>query len=214
MITPDKKFWDVFRNTDGALSCAEALAIINLTSQLPPNSICLELGTYKGKSAMSAIFGFSTNSSFTLVDPEFSDESFWAETISNISKVLDKSNFLVIVKNSGYSTDVIPNFDKINYVMVDSGSHQDGLPMQEVKLLEDKVVSGGIVAFHDWNSQFHEVKLASDYLVSTGKYEYININWDEIVAYCESENLEDGTNKSWHHNELKHPQFLGAVRRK
>ena len=76
------------------------------------------------------------------------------------------------------------------------------------------MVSGGIVGFHDIDSQFISVRYAYNYLISTGKYEPVGINWSEIVAYCESENLEDGTNKSWHHNELKHPQFFGALRKK
>ena len=108
---------------------------------------------------------------------------------------------------------ILHNFNNISYCFVDSGSHQDGLPMQEVKLLEDKMVQGGIICFHDWDSQFREVKEASDYLVSTGKYDYISIQWNEIIEYVNANNLEEG-NISWHHNELKNPQFVGAVRRK
>jgi len=115
---------------------------------------------------------------------------------------------------AGYSTDVIPIIRTLySYVFVDSGSHQDGLPMQEVKLLENIVVQDGIIAFHDFDSQFKEVREAYDYLVSTGKYEPININWQEIVEYVNANNLEDGNN-SWHHTELKNPCFIGAVKRK
>jgi predicted O-methyltransferase YrrM len=213
MITPPKEFWEVFKNTDGALSCTEAVAIMNLAAQVPCNSVCVELGTYMGKSAISAITQFGNNSSFTLVDPEFSSDYFWDDVSNTISKVYDKSKFFVIIKNAGYSVDVIPLFNKINYVFVDSGSHQDGLPMQEVKLLEDRMIQGGIIAFHDWDSQFVEVKQASDYLVSTGKYEYIPINWEEIIAYVNENDLE-ANNLSWHHQEMRNPNFVGAVKRK
>jgi len=41
----------------------------------------------------------------------------------------------------------------------------------------------------------------------------INIDWDKIVSYVNENNLEEG-NTSWHHNELKNPCFVGAVKRK
>jgi len=208
MITPTKSFWEIFKATNGALSCAEAVAIMNLAAQAP-NGFYMELGTHLGKSAMSALCGLS-DGMFVLVDPIFEDK-----------KILDKvADTVGAFSNGGgislsplYSTDIINNFDNYSYVFVDSGSHQDGLPMQEVKLLEDRIVQGGIIAFHDWNSQFKEVIEASDYLVGTGKYEYIPINWDEIISYVNENNLEEG-NISWHHTELKNPCFVGAVKRK
>ena len=49
--------------------------------------------------------------------------------------------------------------------------------MEEVKLVVDRVVSGGIIAFHDRGSQFLKVDEAFDYLVSTGKYDPIFFDW-------------------------------------
>jgi len=208
MITPSKEFWDIFRSTDGALSCTEAVAIMNLAAQAP-NGIRIEFGTFHGKSALSAATSFK-DGWFCLVDPLFSDTMLSTKVVSDVYSMANNVSIKAI---DDYSTNVIKRFGKLSYVFVDSGSHQDGLPMQEVKLLEDMVVDGGIIAFHDWNSQFKEVKEASDYLVSTGKYEYIPINWQEIIAYVNENNLEEG-NLSWHHNELRNPCFIGAVKRK
>jgi len=206
---PSASFFEKFKATDGALSCCEAIAIFNL-AKLAPTSRYVELGTYKGKSAMSAAAALK-DGSFDLIEPEFG-KSIWGQGVVNevVSVAPNKLNVYAIPE---YSTNMIQCYEKLAYVFVDSGSHQDGLPMQEVKLLEDKMLQGGIIAFHDWNSQFVEVKEASDYLVRTGKYEYININWPTIIRYVRENELEIG-NKSWHHNELEFPCFVGAVKRK
>jgi predicted O-methyltransferase YrrM len=213
MITPTKEFWEVFKNTDGALSCTEAVAIMNLAAQAP-QGIYVELGSFKGKSALAASQSLKEGH-FYLVEPEFINKEWCGDVINKIFR--NSVNNISPKSVPDYSVNVIGNMyavkEPYSFVFVDSGSHQDGLPMQEVKLLEDKMVEGGIIAFHDWNSQFKEVKEASDYLVSTGKYEYVPVNWDEIIVYVNENNLEEG-NKSWHHTELKNPCFVGAVKRK
>jgi len=210
MILPSKEFLDVFKETNGALSVTESIAIMNIAAQAP-RGIFLELGTHKGKSAMSAVFGLPKGD-FGLVEPCFKDcEINPTDVVNVVSKFSKHKRAYFIIED--YSTNILPNQKEMAYVFVDSGSHQDGLPMQEVKLLEDKMVQGGIIAFHDWNSQFKEVKEASDYLVSTGKYEYISIGWNEIIEYVNENNLEEG-NSSWHHTGLKNPCFVGAVKRK
>lgn len=212
MITPSKEFWKIFKETNGALSCSEAVAIMGLAAQAPFGYVypCMELGVYNGKSAMCAILHWHQKN-FILVDPMFKDEKHKQLVSSNLWGA--KKNAGVVLEYEYYSIDAIKKYDKYSYVFSDAGSHQDGLPMQEVKLLEDRMVQGGIIAFHDWDSQFREVKEASDYLVSTGKYEYIPINWDEINKYVDDNNIEEG-NVTWHHTEMRNPNFVGAVRRK
>lgn len=206
MIAPSNEFWQIFKNTNGALSCTEAIAIMNLAAKAPEDGSWLELGTYRGKSCLAASCA-RVGVTFHLVDPEFNDDRFLIEVDETVSRYC-KPLFM-----DDFSINVIGNFDELGYVFVDSGSHQDGLPMQEVKLLEDRMIKDGIIAFHDWGSQFKEVKEASDYLVRTGKYEYIFINWDEIIDYVKTNDLERN-NRSWHHSELDYPAFVGAVKRK
>lgn len=213
MIIPTPEFWKIFKETNGALSCTEAIAIMNLAAQAP-EGLMVEIGVYKGKSAASAIVGLKDNPQFYLVEPEFKDKEWLREVLYLLNDVCKIENKEVRIKPfDEYSTEVLPRLKNISYCLVDSGSHQDGLPMMEAKLLEDRMVQGGIIVFHDWNSQFKEVKEASDYLVSTGKYEYIDIDWVEITEYVNTNNLEEG-NLSWHHNELKNPCFVGALIRK
>jgi hypothetical protein len=211
MILPSKQFWQLFKKTSGALSCCEAIAITNIAAQTPPGEgIFLEVGTYHGKSAMAAAYGLPQGY-FHLVDPIFDDRSL-AENVQTV--VLDIGNDLLGVGAiNSTSLDEIPKESNYRYVFVDSGSHGDGLPMAEVKLLEDRMAPGGIVAFHDLFSQFVEVEQAYNYLLSTGKYEPISINWEEIKNHVRENNIEQG-NDSWHHTEMDFPCFVGALKRK
>lgn len=224
MILPSKEFWKIFKNTEGALSCTEAIAIMNVSSQAPVGQY-IELGTYRGKSAMSALIGLTKevvfskepiNPVFTLVDPIFTDSEIVSEVLKRLSKI--KTN-ISLRFNSLTSIECLQEVDtgskyNYSYVFVDSGSHQDGLPMQEVKLLEDRVVTRGIISFHDFANQFREPKEAAEYLVSTGKYEWVEIDWPPIIDYVKENNLEDGNN-SWHiYEDRPFPNFVGAVRRK
>lgn len=206
MNFPTKEFFEEFKKTPGALSTPESIAIYNIALQAP-QGLYLELGSHKGKSGMSAALGLKKGL-FILVDPIFEDEKL-AKSVRD----LVKTDLISVSDIADYSTNIIQNYDNLSYVFVDSGSHADGLPMQEIKMLEDRVKSGGIIAFHDFNSQFYEVREAYDYLISTGKYEEIPIDWPVIVNYVRENNLEAGNN-SWHHNETEFPCFVGAVKRK
>jgi hypothetical protein len=150
---------------------------------------------------------------FYLVEPEFSDNEFKKQALTAIEKGSMRVD-VVLMPIADYSTNVIPGFNDFSFVFVDSGSHQDGLPMQEAKLLEDKLTIGGIIAWHDFKNQFREPAEAADYLVRTGKYEWIDIPWSEIIAYVKENDLESGNN-SWHvYDDVPFPNFVGAVRRK
>lgn len=220
MIYPSKEFLKVFKETNGALSVCESICIMNIASEAPTEGVYIELGTFEGKSAMSASATFwdfimsSMNPflKFYLVDPIFKDKSE-DELGIILDKVLAVSlNKVQPIFIGDISINVIPNYNNYAYVFIDSGSHQDGLPMQEVKLLEDRIVKDGIIAFHDYQSQFKEVEEAYDYLISTGKYSPININWPEIIQYVKDNDLERN-NSSWHHPELDYPCFVGAVKK-
>lgn len=209
MIKPTNHFWKSFKETNGALSCSEALAIMNIADQAP-EGVFMELGVAYGKSAMSAAYALK-NGDFILVEPEF--EEFTRRR--NVEKLVYEFGQKVwdVVTIADFSENIIEQRDKYAYVFVDSGSHQDGLPLREVRLLENRMVQGGIIAFHDFRSQFIEVEQAYDYLIGTGNYDIIEINWDEITEYINANNIEEG-NVSWHHTELKNPCFVGALKRK
>lgn len=209
MKIPSKQFIEEFKKTQGALSVCESIAIYNIALQAP-EGLYLELGSHKGKSGMSAALGLKSGV-FHLVDPIFEDEELENKVVNLVQNYTNGEVFVEAV--AAYSTDIIHNYDNLAFVFLDSGSHCDGLPMQEVKMLEDRIMVGGILAFHDFQNQFTEVAEAYKYLVSTGKYEPIEIKWNEIKAYVSENNLEEG-NSSWHMDGVALPCFVGALKRK
>lgn len=208
MILPTSEFVTFFKSVPGALSVTESIAIMNIAANAPAG-IYLELGTHKGKSAISARL-YMKAGAFNLVDPIFEDKELAAKVSYIVANANEQMVFCPTLAET--SLEAIPKFNDLSYVFIDSGSHGDGLPMQEVMLLEDRMIKGGIIAFHDFRSQFTEVEQAYNYLLSTGKYEEISINWNEIIDYVRENDLEKG-NDTWHHTEMEFPCFVGAVRK-
>ena len=148
MIVPDKSFWDIFKNTDGALSCSEAIALYNIALS-SPNGLFLELGSHKGKSSQCialAVSKLKEKGTFIAVEPEFSNEEWRNNFIKIIGRMLPASGFCYHID---YSLNVIPKYDNYSFVFIDSGSHSDDLVMSESKMLEDKIEKDGIICYHD-----------------------------------------------------------------
>lgn len=211
---PTSSYIEHFKKTKGAFSVCEFIALANISKEVPTDGILAEMGTHKGKSAIAAMYGLNRSGTFYLVEPEFSDDDWLLETSHSIQYakklIASKINPHFI---ADYSTNVLRNYDNYAYVFIDSGVHDD-LVMEEVKMIEGKMVQGGIIAFHDLGNQFTAVQRAYDYLLRTGNYESMHINWELIFNHVRENNLEDG-NVSWHERGSEEfPKFVGALRRK
>lgn len=211
MITPTPEFWKDFVETKGAFSCAEALALFNITSQAEQGCF-LELGSHKGRSSICIAAAMPNVSQLYLVEPEFKDPEWANEVLLKVNKWTPDN--VLATGYGAYSLDVIPLFKELSFCFIDSGVHDD-MVMEECKMLEDRIIQGGIIALHDFLNQFTAVERAYDYLLSTGKYSKIEINWNEIFDYLKENDLQDG-DLSWHkYPDLPHPpNFVGALRRK
>jgi hypothetical protein len=215
MITPTKHFWEVFKATNGALSASESLFIIQAAA-LAPKGNYIECGVAYGKSAISALVTLKEYKpdgdmvQFILVDPLFSGIEICKQVDSTIRSTTDK--IMAFNYDERYSTEVIPLYENYAYAMLDSGDHDQTI-IDEFFLIKDKMVSGGVIVLHDLDSQFIKVREVYNMFLSTGNYEEIKPDWDEINAFVNENNLEGG-NLSWHHQELKNPNFVGALRRK
>jgi hypothetical protein len=216
MITPTKEFWNIFKNTEGALSCAEAVAIMQIAS-LAPEGTYMTMGSHKGKDSLAAATVLKKGI-YYLIDPIYEVPPINGGIGRTVEELVFNANSewgISVVAIKGISLENISRFSPYSYVFSDAGSHSDDLPMQEVKLLEDNMIRGGIIAFHDVFSQFIKQTEAYEYLLSTGKYEKIEINWPEIFDYVKEHDLEKD-NVSWHqYPDLGHPpNFVGALKRK
>lgn len=214
---PPKEFWKHFLEATGAMSAAEAIFMYNACLRVPDEGVWVEMGTHKSKSALVSLMAWvgRNKHEFFLLEPEFTNLDFLNEAQSNVVKF--KSEFCGgtgCFFTPEYSTDFLPKFDNYSYIMWDSGSHGDELVQPEKELLQDRMISGGVIVMHDFGSQFTAVIRAYEQLVNSGNYEPINFDWNEINNYCNEHDLES-KNNSWHkYEEHKNPNFLGAVRRK
>lgn len=236
MIIPDKDFIDRFKKCQGAFSVAESIALMNITAIVPEGvGNYIECGSNAGKSGMSAAYGLPKGT-FYMIDPIFDlkNREAWKHTIQGEPENLawgyvKEDGFNEMVKEritlasngrvtpillGSYSEAELPKYPPYSFAFIDSDNHQWERVFSEVKILEDNMVSGGIIAFHDFGNQYIAPQEAHAYLLGTCKYDNIVIDWGTIFNYVRENNLEEG-NDSWHQagsNEF--PRYVGAVRRK
>jgi len=207
---PPIQIIELFKKTHGAMSVAEGIALYNVCLKAPGNE-WVELGSHKAKSSIMILASKLIETRFTMVEPEFKSVE-WSNEVASTLDCFALNNVRLC---SNYSTEVLPSFDKISFLFVDSGDHGEEIVQSEKPLYENKIVSGGVIAFHDFGSQFTAVSRCYEQLIASGNYEPIGIDWNEIFIYVAAHQLEEG-NDSWHqYPELPHPpNFIGALKRK
>lgn len=238
MIFPTKEQLELFKSTPGAISVCEMVAIINVAAQAQVGT-CAEMGSHRGKSGIAATIGLSHRdipaTTLHMVDPlyDMTNLEAWAhadqkhpdnawqgakadgfkEGILETIKA-STAKFRLAKLHGDYSISAIHHlfaeYGPFSYVFIDSDQHQYELVHAECELLKDKMVMGGIIAFHDLFSQFSGVEQAYRELISTGKYEEVPIDWESIKAWVKDNGGEAG-NSSWHHTDKEFPCFFGAL---
>jgi len=221
-----------FKETRGAISVHEACGIYWLASQAPQGD-ALDLGTHCGKAALMAAAGFQTMRMFHLVDPGFDKENLEAWSHSDqktpenawpgffekgfnqsISERISEcaSHPVFPILHGDYSLHAIPSIEgEFSWAFIDSDQHQYELVKAELELLRNRMVVGGIIAFHDFASQFTGVEKAMREMLTGGQYEEIGIPWHNIKPWVSANGGEEG-NDSWHHCENPAPCYVGAIR--
>jgi predicted O-methyltransferase YrrM len=233
MLIPTKEFIEIFKKTEGAFSVSESIALMNITSTVISGNY-IEAGSNAGKSGMSAAYGLPKGK-FYMIDPIYDLKNFeaWEHTIQkhpdNLAwKYADEKDFKDKVKLrilfasdnrvepillGSYSEKELPLHGKYSFAFIDSDNHQHERVFAEIGILEDLMIAGGIIAFHDFGNQYIAPRQAHEQLIATGKYENVEINWQEIFDYVRENNLEEGNN-SWHEKGSEEfPKFVGAVKR-
>ncbi len=226
------------KDIPGALSLAEMYGLAKtITEKIDcvDTLNAIDLGSHVGKSAFVALSALSVidrNDYFELVDPIYSEDypEEWEKVIKEditrdalilrVYGLLDSipgSDVLLYGEKSIIYLEMYFEEDRqedsVSYVFIDTADHELELVMKEVELLEDVVSPGGLIFFHDYGNYPGPLK-AAEYLVNTGKYEYIDINWEEAIEFLETNGLDESQNNSWHKFEdVKNPCYLGCVRR-
>lgn len=172
----------------------------------------------------NSVQGTSENAWHKIHDPDFNDgvrNRIFNASVFRVTK-LDNEHDQVDAKvrpvlHGDYSLHAIPEIlAPFSYCMVDSDVHTYELTRDENALLKERMAIGGIIAYHDFQSQFLGVERAYREMLQGGMYEEIGIPWGEIKDFVKSIGGEDGQGMpccSWHHREMEAPCFLGALRR-
>lgn len=235
MNFPSPDILKLFKETRGAISIQEGVAIHWLARQAPEGD-AIDLGTHCGKAAIMASAGFVTSRKFHLVDPGFdvNNAEAWEHSVQGSSdkawhgfhedlfpvKVLrtvsDASqNPLTISSHGDYSLHAIPAINgPFSFVFIDSDVHTYDIVKPECELLRNRMVIGGIIAFHDFGPPTYGVEQAMREMLPGGQYEEIGIPWREIKEWVHDNDTPEA-NISWHKAGEKEPCYLGAlIRRK
>ncbi|MFH1308286.1 MAG: class I SAM-dependent methyltransferase [archaeon] len=132
---------------EGWLNNNEAELLFNLAKNVK-NGVIVEIGSYKGKSALA--LGRGAKVKVYTVD---CDKSNLKELNDNIKKAKLKN----IISISKYSKEAAESFnDKIGMLFID-GNHSYESISEDFLSWKDKVISGGIIAFHDVHYSWNDV---------------------------------------------------------
>lgn len=231
----------LFKETPGAISVHEFFSIQWLASKAPENGVCLCLGSNAGKAAIAQATGLAAQGKprgMFLIDTVFdlNNKEAWSENVQQpdpmatgwswiyepyfhdkvIDRVTKAGDGLITPYLIGESAlRAIPKYGRpgIAFAFSDVDSHNGHGVKAIAGQLAEKMIPGGIIAWHDFRSQFGGVEEASDMLIETGAFEEIEIPWATIQRIVDENGGEHEGNESWHHRETPRPMFVGAVRR-
>ena len=191
------------------MSVCEGLALSRL-AKIAPAGTCVECGTHSGKSAVAIASGLKHTLLLHLIDPDF--KATWSAINGLVGRACDFN--LSANQIPASSTDALSvlfsEYGDFAFVFLDSGDHTYELCRAECNIVAPRMVKGGIIAFHDYNSQFTGVEKCYNELLETGEFKEIVIPWKDIEAKVIADKLEEG-NVTYHHPELANPMFLGAL---
>jgi hypothetical protein len=233
-----KEWLDKIKSLNGAIALSESIGIDQVILsgfKSVEKGIAIDLGSHAGRSSISAIKALSrfhnVINEMCLVDLLYDlDNPDWSITVQQ-----DKNNipwgyakettFKDTVKQNVELFSRIPvtlyglssrqflekKKERINYIFIDSDDHQMSLVLEECKTIENRVNRGGLVLFHDFKNQYVGPAIGYDFLLSTKKYEKVDMDWvypEQILKYYDYLDLNN-----WHMPGVLFPRFVGCLRR-
>ncbi len=174
----------LFKSTPGAMSCAEGLALSRLTASAP-TGIYIESGSHSGKSTVAIASALHRGCELHMIDPDFKRPT------AAILGDLQSASEATFIFHIAPSVEALPRISgDFAFVFLDSGDHSYELCRAECDIVAPRMVKGGIIAFHDFRSQFIGVERCYNELLATGAFEEVVIPWKDIEAEVVAGNLE------------------------
>jgi len=226
MTNPNLIFFEHFASVWGAFGVAEAYALFRTIVEEAPsdkNYCCVEFGSHKGKAASAFAYALKDNKKadvLFLVDPLYEmDTVDWSRTNLGSKEVM-KNTYQYVDENT-YVSEVVQAVSKhsshqlfyligklsvdflkestmpIGIAHIDSDPHEYNMIKEEMSLLEPLLIENALLFFHDYKNQFKDPAKVVDELVASGKYELIEMHWEEAEAFVKEYDLEK-KNNSFH----------------
>ena len=222
----DIEMLEFTKNIYGGVNMSEMVALYDtIIKHLKcPEGIAADLGSHEGKSSVIGVAALSflnrTDDFYSVEVIEFGKPGVKQKVKERITKY--SSGKVTLIQS--FSSEFIDQHDgPFSYVFIDT-DHTLEICMGEAKGLEDKMHSGGLIFFHDFKNQYPAPAQVYAYLIDTGKYEEIKVDWDFAIQLTKEHELEkddvtfaryDGVH-SPSLSELttfEYPTFIGCVRR-
>lgn len=212
MNIPPLEIINLIRETSGALSICEALALSTLAGIIPDQGLMVECGSAFGKSAIATASGYrGPDRTFFLIDPLYSEAEkvpmgiisepyadVWAHCHPYFFGATSEVALPALIHQFGKE----PVFS-FAWTLIDSGDHSYELAKSETDFVAPRTVKGGLIVFHDlstrWNqSQFSGPRRLFDELLANGGFVEQPIDFNSIKDIVARNGWENGNN-SWHH---------------
>lgn len=224
-----------FKEIQGAISVTEAAHLYLILSEFRVTmsfEYAADLGAHAGKSTSIASYALGNScANFFLVDPLYDKDNpdVWKSTTGTSSRnyYFDQNDYNNTIlnrakefnPNMNFFLEGIPSEEFLNkcpmlgYCFVDTDDHNATIIGKEIALLKEKMLIGGILAFHDYGNQFVPIYEAANGLVKSGLFEMVKPDMDEVNKLVDLVGGEKG-NDSWHiYDSIPRPNFVGCFRR-
>lgn len=191
---------DFVRPVEGWLFDGEARLLFELARTANPNGVIVEIGSWKGKSTICMAKGAGAGSKCQIVaiDPHIGSEEHQSETQrvwtfqqfqANIEKAGVTGQITPLVK---FSTDAAKDFSQPVSLLFIDGAHDYDSVKADFEAWYPKVISGGVIAFHDttgWEGPRRFVRTA---LFRNPQIQGANFSWS--ISY----GVKSAKVTSWH----------------
>lgn len=232
----------IFKTTPGAISLHEMFAIEWLTQQAPANGVSMDIGSNAGKAAIAQAAGYCRRKEIrkmACVDTVFDLENkeawkdnhtqsgpkttdwawiyaptFHADVIGRIERAGGGKVEVELLGESALTAIPRLGVGGVAFAFCDADNNQRWLVDGIVDALAPIMICGGIIAHHDFESQFIAPHEAQERLIQSGKFDRVMIPWEQFKRSVDDIGGEHAGNTSWHHKETERPMFVGAIRRK
>ena len=232
-----KDLIDHFKKIPGAISVYEAVGLyLTIINECKIKfTYGADLGSYAGKSSCvgsAALSEINACTHFCLVDPLYGDKDnpyTWRHTRGgnprswhfdqpNANEIIlaDASKFSKLTHSlAGVpSVEFLESCPPLGYIFIDTDDHGPETIAEELAFIKNKLLPGGIIAFHDYGNQYSAPLLAAEKLVASGEYEQLEIDWPRINQLGDEYGGEEGNNSWQVYAEIPKTNFLGCVRRR